>query len=49
MLDRHYAPWVKGRDEAHVLRMREIREQVKLKKGLKVVANHGIRVAAASR
>jgi len=29
--------------------MREIMDRVKLKKGLKVVAKHGVRVATASR
>jgi len=49
MIDAHYAPWVKGLDDAHIRRMREIMDRVKLKKGLKVVAKHGVRVATASR
>jgi integrase len=48
MIDAHYAPWVKGLDDAHIHRVREIMGQVKLKKGLKLVAKKGVRVAAAA-
>jgi hypothetical protein len=48
MIDQHYGPWSKGRDDAHVRRVREVMGQVKLKKGLKVVAQGGVEVAAAS-
>jgi integrase len=49
MIEAHYAPWVKGLDDAHVRRVREIQGRVRLKKGLKVVTKHGVRVAAANR
>ena len=49
MIEAHYAPWVKGLDDAHIRRVRELMGRVKLKKGLKVVAKQGVRVAAASR
>jgi site-specific recombinase XerD len=49
MVDAHYAPWVKGLDDAHVRRVRALMGQAgKLKKGLKVVAKGGVEVAAAS-
>jgi integrase len=50
MVDAHYAPWVKGLDDAHVRRVRALMEHAgKLKKNLKVVASAGVEVAAASR
>jgi integrase len=49
MIDAHYGPWSKGRDDAHVRRVREIGQARKLKKGLKVVAKGGVEVASASR
>jgi len=48
MIDAHYAPWVRGLDDAHIRRVREVMAQVKLKKGLKLVSKKGVRVAAAS-
>jgi integrase len=49
MIDAHYAPWVKGLDDAHIRKVREVMGQVKLKKGLKLVSRKGVRVAAAAR
>lgn len=48
MIDAHYAPWVKGLDEAHIRKVQEIMGQVRLKKGPQVVAKDGVQVAAAS-
>ena len=49
MIDQHYAPWVKGLDDAHIRKVREIMAQAKPRKGLRVVAAEGVRVAAAAR
>jgi hypothetical protein len=49
MLDAHYAPWVQGMDDAHIRKVRELMDGVKLKKGLRVVSSGGVEVAAASR
>jgi integrase len=48
MLEAHYAPWVRDRDDAHIRRVRALMGQVRLAKGLKVVAKDGVQVAAAS-
>jgi hypothetical protein len=50
MFDAHYSPWVKGLDDAHIGRVRALMGQAgTLKKGMKVVAQGGVEVAAASR
>jgi site-specific recombinase XerD len=48
MIDKHYAPWVKGLDDAHILKVREVMAHAKPRKNLRVVASDGVRVAAAS-
>jgi integrase len=48
MIDEHYAPWVKGLDDAHILKVREVMAQAKPQKNLKLVSRQGVRVAAAS-
>jgi integrase len=47
MIDAHYAPWVKGLDDAHIRKMREVMALAKPKKNLKLVSKQGVRVAAA--
>jgi integrase len=49
MIDQHYAPWVKGLDDAHIRKVREVMAQAKPQKNLKLVASDGVRVAAAAR
>jgi site-specific recombinase XerD len=48
MIDAHYAPWVKGLDDAHIRKVREVMAQAKPKKNLKLVLKQGLRVAVAS-
>jgi len=49
MIDDHYAPWVKGLDDAHIRKVRELMAQAKGQKDLLVVAAKGVRVAARPR
>ena len=50
MFDAHYSPWLKGLDDAHIGRVRALMGQAgTFKKGMKVVAQGGVEVAAASR
>lgn len=49
MIDAHYAPWVKELDDAHIRKVREVMAQAKPKKGLRLVAKKGVRVATAVR
>ena len=49
MIDAHYAPWVKGLDDAHIRKVWEVMAQAKPRKGLRVVAAEGVRVAAAAQ
>lgn len=49
MIDAHYAPWVKGLDDAHIRKVHEVMAQAKPRKSLKVVSSDGVRVAAAAR
>jgi len=49
MLDTHYAPWVKGLDDAHIRRVREVMAEPNPEKGLRVVSSRGVKVATAGR
>jgi hypothetical protein len=49
MIDEHYGPWVKGREDAHIQKVREIMSLAKPKTNLRVVAKQGVRIAAVAR
>jgi integrase len=48
MVVEHYAPWVKGLDDAHVAKLRALMDEAKPKKGLKIVASGGREVSSAN-
>jgi integrase len=49
MIDKHYAPWVKALDEALIRRAEQVMAQAQPNKNMRIVANKGVRVAAAPR